>query len=262
MTLVRLYMLQSGTLKCRLHNIKMNQGDAPYEIPVPFFLLTHPQGNVLIDGGNAVETAIDPRGYWGEITDVYWPVMTKADGCVAQIERLGIAAGDIRYVIQSHLHLDHTGAIGRFPNAVHVVQRREYDYAFAPDWFAAGGYVRRDFDRPDLQWRFLEGAADDFLDFYGDGVLTIISTPGHSEGHQSFLLNLPQCGAMLLTVDAAYTMDHWNELALPGFLTSAVDTVRSVRKLREVAAKTGAMVVTGHDPDGWKAFRKMPEYYD
>ena len=71
---IRLYMLQSGTLKCKVHNIKMNQGDgAPYEIPVPFFLITHPQGHTIIDGGNAVEVATDARGHWGGICDVYWP---------------------------------------------------------------------------------------------------------------------------------------------------------------------------------------------
>ena len=77
---IRLYMLQSGTLKCKVHNIKMNQGDgAPYEIPVPFFLITHPQGHTIIDGGNAVEVATDARGHWGGICDVYWPGFRRVD---------------------------------------------------------------------------------------------------------------------------------------------------------------------------------------
>lgn len=68
---IRLYMLQSGSLKCKVHNIKMNQGDgADYEIPVPFFLLTHPEGHTIIDGGNAVEVAENPREYW-EIFAMY-----------------------------------------------------------------------------------------------------------------------------------------------------------------------------------------------
>jgi len=48
--------------------------------------------------------------------------------------------------------------------------------------------------------------------------------------------------------------------ALPGFLASTVDTVRSVRK--QVARQTGAMIVTGHDPDAWPKFKKTPQYYD
>jgi len=49
---------------------------------------------------------------------------------------------------------------------------------------------------------------------------------------------------------------------LPGFLASTVDTVRSVRKLHQVVRQTGAMVVTGHDPDAWPKFKQSPEYYE
>lgn len=260
---IRMYMLETGRLKCKVHNIKMNQGlNEDYAIPVPFFVITHPNGHTVIDGGNAVEVATDPRGHWGGICDVYWPEMREDEGCVAQLKRLGIAPEDVRYVVQSHLHLDHTGAIGHFPNATHIVQRAEYEYAFTPDWFAAGGYIRKDFDKPGLKWQFLEGRSDDFYDVYGDGTLKTIFTPGHAPGHQSFLVTLPNSGAFVLAVDAAYTVDHWEEKALPGFLASTVDTVRSVRKLHVVAERAGAKVVTGHDPDAWPTFRKGPEYYD
>ncbi|UJD78065.1 MBL fold metallo-hydrolase [Photorhabdus luminescens] len=256
-------MLQTGTIKCKVHYIKMNQGNgADYEIPIPFFLLTHPDGHALIDGGNAVEAATDPKGYWGNITKAYWPVMREDEGCVAQVKKLGIDPADIRYVVQSHLHLDHTGAIGRFPNATHIVQRREYEYAYTPDWFSAGGYIRKDFDRPGLKWEFLDGERNDMFDVYGDGTLKTVFTPGHSPGHQSLLVTLPNSGSLLLTIDAAYTLDHWEERALPGFLTSTTETVRSVQKLRHLAKRTNAIVVTGHDPDAWPTFRKAPEYYD
>jgi len=240
----------------------MNQGcGADYEIPVPFFLITHSDGHTIIDGGNPIEVAENPRAYWGDTVDVYNPVLDKNDGCVDQLRRLGIAPEDVRYVLQSHLHLDHTGAIGRFPNATHIVQRAEYEYAFAPDWFARGGYIRADFDRPGLKWQFLNGQADDGYDIYGDGTITTVFTPGHAPGHQSFLVRVPKSKPMLLTIDAAYTLDHWNEKALPGFLASAVDSVRSVQKLRALAEKTSAEVVTGHDPDAWPNFKKAPEFY-
>lgn len=260
---VRLYMFQSGTQQCKLHDIKMNQGNgADYEIPVPWFLMTHARGNVVIDGGLAVEGLTDPRGYWGTSADTYKPVMTREQGCTAQLAALGIAPEDIRFVVLSHLHSDHSGAIGRFPNATHIVQRREYEYAYAPDWFAAGAYTRKDFDRPGLRWQFLEDNATDDYDLFGDGVLKMIFTPGHSVGHQSFLVTLPNSGPILITADAVYTMDHWHENALPGFMASAIDAVRSVRKLQALADKVGATVVPGHDPETWAGFMRAPDYYD
>jgi len=260
---LRLYMFECGTIRLKLHIIKMNQGlNELYRMPVPWFFIQHPRGNIVIDGGNAVECATQPYEHWGSAANGSYPEMRIEQGCVNELQRLGIEPDSVTYVLQSHLHSDHTGAIGRFPNAVHVVQRAEYEYAFTPDWFAAGAYIRKDFDKPALQWMFLEGLATDFYDLFGDGTIRLIFTPGHSVGHQSFLINLLKSPPMLLTADAAYTLDHWNEKALPGFLTSTIDAVRSVQKLHQVVRQSGAQVVTGHDPEAWPTFKKAPDFYD
>jgi N-acyl homoserine lactone hydrolase len=262
---VRLHMFECGTLKCHLENIKMNQGlGEEYEIPVPWFLIEHPAGLVVIDGGNAAECADDPRAHWGEICEVYWPEMTPEQACVPAMKAAGFDPGEVRYVLQSHLHLDHTGALGaidQFPDAEVIATRTEYDYAFAPDWFAAGGYIQKDFNKPGVRWSLLEDTEDGY-DVFGDGTIRCWRTPGHSPGHQSFEVTLPNSGAMVLTVDAAYTVDHWEEKALPGFLASVVDTVRSVKKLHRLARRSGATIVTGHDPDTWPTFKHSPEAYD
>lgn len=256
---IELYMFQTGTLKTKTKYIKMNQGaDFDFEIPVPWFFLRHPRGNIVIDGGNAAEVAIDKRKHWGAVIDAYDPVMAPHENCVDQLASIGVRPEDVAYVLQSHLHLDHSGAIGRFPNATHYVQRIEWNYAFNPDWFSAGAYIRADFDKPGLKWKYLQGLDSDNYDLFNDGVVRMIFTPGHSPGHQSFLITLPNTGPILLAIDAAYTMDHWKEKALPGLVCSSVDAARSVRKLHAIAEKTKAMVVTGHDPDLWRTFRHAP----
>ncbi len=261
MTDVRLYMFQTGHIRQREVNIKLGTSQDEFITPIPWYLITHPKGNVVIDGGIALEAAIDPKGHWGAVADVYWPMLTEEETCVNQMTAAGFDVEDVKYVLHSHLHLDHTGATGRFPNATHIVQRVEYEYAFTADWFAAGGYIRKDFDKPGLKWHLLEGAESEGFDLYGDGVIKIYNSPGHSPGHQSFLITPPESGPILLVVDAAYTLDHWNEKCLPGFLTSAIETVRSVKKLRMLAEQTGAMVVTGHDLENWRNFKKAPDYY-
>ena len=260
---IELHMFQTGTLRTKTKYIKMNQGEEAYEIPVPWFLIKHPQGNVVIDGGNAIEAAIDKRGHWGAVVDAYDPIMQVSENCVDQLKLVDVSPQSVRFVVQSHLHLDHTGAIGRFPKAMHIVQRAEYDYAFKPHWFSAGAYIRADFDRPGLNWKFLGGEYTDNYDLFGDGTVRMIFTPGHSPGHQSFLVTLPKTGPVLLTIDAAYTMDHWENKALPGLVVSSADAADSVAKLRKIAADTGAMVVTGHDPVTWEGFRTAPhDFYD
>ncbi|MDZ7749610.1 MAG: N-acyl homoserine lactonase family protein [Halofilum sp. (in: g-proteobacteria)] len=236
--------------------------DADIDIPVPWFLLTHPQGNVVIDGGNAAECISDPVAYWGEVARDFWPDMQPEDDCVRALDSVGVDAESVRYVLHSHLHTDHTGAIGRFPNATHIVQRAEYSYGLEPDWFAEDEYLLRELTMEGVSWQFLNAGEDDFLDLFGDESLVIIHTPGHSPGHQSFLVKLRNNGHILLALDAAYTMVQWEQKALPGILTSAVEVAQSLRKLRRIADRHEAMVVPGHDADQWATFRLAPGYYD
>ena len=135
------------------------------------FLVQHPRGNVLYDGGNALEVAgdRDPYEYRGAVTDAYLLVMDDEDFVVNQLERLDVDPASVRYVVQSHLHLDHSGAIGHFPNTEYVVQRRELQYAYTPDWFQKPAYIRPDFDK-DVRRHFLDGPRDDGYDLFGDTI--------------------------------------------------------------------------------------------
>ena len=80
----------------------------------------------------------------------------------------------------SHTHGDHVGNVDMFPKATLLIQKAELDFAFAP-----GKPAPFQRERP---MRALEGD----LDVFGDGSVTILSTPGHTPGHQSLLLRLPQ----------------------------------------------------------------------
>jgi glyoxylase-like metal-dependent hydrolase (beta-lactamase superfamily II) len=258
---VRLYMFECGTLKCHVENIKMNQGlGEEYEVPVPWFLVTHPRGNVVIDGGNAAECATDAHGHWGATADVYYPEMTPEQACVPALRNAGFDPAEVRYIVQSHLHLDHSGAIGHFPNARYVVQRRELTYAYTPDWFQQAAYIRLDFDR-DVDWLYLDGYHDYQYDVHGDGVIRTLFTPGHAPGHMSLIVDLEREGPFLLTADACYTRDHYEDKALPGLVHSAAETAESVRRIHREVDRLGATVVTGHDPDDWPGWKKAPDYY-
>ena len=60
-------MFQTGTLKTKLKYIKMNQSNEDFEIPVPWFYIKHPKGDVVIDGGNAKEVSVDMHDHWGAV---------------------------------------------------------------------------------------------------------------------------------------------------------------------------------------------------
>ena len=125
-------------------------------------------------------------------------------------------------------------AIERFPNAQVLVTRTEYDFAMAPEGYFAMGYVKADYDKPGVDWVFLEDGEDGY-DLFGDGVLRCWRTPGHSPGHLSFEVHLPSGQALVLAMDAANTVDHLEERVVSGFMLSAVDTRRSIQRLRRIA---------------------------
>jgi glyoxylase-like metal-dependent hydrolase (beta-lactamase superfamily II) len=266
MTDIRLYMFEGGSVYLPLRNTRLGEGGDSDMIttPVVWFLLTHPRGNVVIDGGNAPEVAVDAKAHWGVITEMSTSIMSPEQALLPSLERVGVAPESIRWVLQSHLHLDHTGAlavIDRLPNAQVLVTRTEWEWGHATPSFAALGYCKQDYVKAGIDWVLLD-PTDDGWDLFGDGTIRCWRTPGHSPGHQSFEVSLPSGATYLLTVDAANTIDHLEERALPGFIISAPETIDSVRKLRRLAWRSNATVIAGHDPDQWPTLKHAPAYYD
>ena len=241
-----LYMFDSGTL-----------GLDGVEVPVPFFLIRHPQGDVLVDGGNPLAVARDPHAHWGALANVFEVHMTEEQHCVAQLRRLGVGPDSVGHVVQTHLHIDHTGALGHFPNATIVVHTRELDAARAAEDPMATGYVRADYDRPELRWRPAAGE----LDLFGDGTVRLLETPGHSAGHMSLLLELEESGPVLLTADAVDNRAQWEGREPPRALFSREQAGRSLERLRELAREIDALLVLGHEPDDWSRLKHAPDCY-
>jgi glyoxylase-like metal-dependent hydrolase (beta-lactamase superfamily II) len=228
------------------------------EVPIPFFLLRHPRGDVIVDGGNPLAVARDPRSHWGGLADIFEVHMTEEQHCAAQLARLGIDPDSIGHIVQTHLHIDHTGALGHFPNATVVVHERELNAARSAESPEASGYVRLDYDRPELRWQTVSGGEHDL---FGDGSIRLIESPGHSAGHMSVLLDLEETGPMLLTADASDNRDQWEGRAHPRALHSRERANRSMEQLRGLAERTGALVVFGHDPGNWAQLAHAPESY-
>lgn len=243
---LRLHLFDSGTL-----------GFGGVNVPVPFFLLRHPRGNVVIDGGNPLAVARDAHAHWGSLADEFEIHMTEEQHCSAQLQRLGVAPDSIRYIVQTHLHIDHTGALGHFPSATVIVHADELQAARAVESPIASAYARQDYDRPDLRWRQTQGE----LDLLGDGTVRLIETPGHSAGHMSVLLQLEDTGPVLLTADAVDNRRQWEGRDDPRALVSSEDASRSLERLRRLAGETNALIIFGHDPKNWSQHKHVPEFY-
>ena len=144
---IRLYAFSSGALtlgKGILQNFAPLE--PPIQLPVGFYVIRHPRGNVVFDTGNNDKLITDPN-YWPPALAAMKPAMTPEVAIDAQLRRIGLSPDDITYVVVSHLHLDHGGNIAKFPKSTLVVQRDEVSNAFWPKAGTAGPYVLGDFVR-------------------------------------------------------------------------------------------------------------------
>jgi len=93
-------------------------------VPVAFFLIKHPKGNVLSDTANNDKIIADPT-YWGPLATALEPGRSPDVAIDAQLDKIGVKPSDINYVLLGHMHLDHAGNVGKFPTATIVYQRDE-----------------------------------------------------------------------------------------------------------------------------------------
>jgi N-acyl homoserine lactone hydrolase len=219
--------------------------------PVPGYLIQTDDGtNILVDTGF-------PRNLegLGEGARDRWDV-AESDYVVEQLARLGLRPRDIRYVVSTHLDIDHAGGHDDFPDAEHVIQRAHYE---------AGKHglerlqvLRPRWDHPSLRYRLVDGDTE-----LVPGV-ELIETSGHVPGHQAVLVRLPETGPVLLAIDAiprAAQLDPDTRPIGP-YDADAAGVRASTRKLVDLARREGVtLIVHGHDPDQWRTLRKSPEYY-
>jgi N-acyl homoserine lactone hydrolase len=235
MTAITLHLFDSGTLAV-----------GGVEVPVPYFLIRHPDGDVVVDGGNPLPVAHDPVAYWGALADQFEVDMTPEQHCETQIRGAGVDPASVRHIVQTHLHIDHTGALGHFPNATVVVHATELAAARG-EHPRRRGYIPADLDKPDLEFQTYDGEHD----LFGDRSVRLIPSPGHSAGHISVLLKLEDTGHVLMTADASDSKAIWDGRLPPRVLHDAAQADASLVRLHEVADEHDALLIFGHDARNW-----------
>jgi N-acyl homoserine lactone hydrolase len=211
------------------------------------YLLHHSQGWMLWDTGLTDAIAAMPSGQApADPRMTHW---RRPKTLASQLEALGVNPADIKYVAISHTHPDHIGNVDMFPQAMLLVQKAEYDW---PNPLGVGRF------KPEHPVTKLEGDHDVF----GDGSVIIISTPGHTPGHQSLLVKLPKAGALLLSGDAVHFRSNWENRGVPENNSDKDKTRASMERLAQVLAKENAQLWINHDKAQRDSLKLAPAFYD
>ena len=193
---MKLYVFSSGFLNIDKSALQAGAAPGKIDVPVGFFLIHHPKGNVLFDCGNNDKVITDPS-YWGPMAAMLSnPANNSRSPDVAidaQLQKAGYKTSDVNYVVLGHMHLDHAGNVGKFPGATLVYQRDEIINAFWPKPGFAGPYIPGDLaslrspvgsNLPANAQKVIELNGD--LDLFGDGSIMIHRNrrahPGQPDG--------------------------------------------------------------------------------
>lgn len=240
----RLFVFQSGTE--RTLSTLFDPWDpacgTTMEIPYYFFALDHPAGWVLVDCGLHPDFVADPAARLGEQAEMSSLTVGPEEDVVHRLACIGVHPQEVAHVVVTHLHYDHCGGLSLLPRATVHVQQAERSFAEQPPVYQAPAYIADDWAGP-LDWHEVAGAHD----LFGDGSIVMFPTPGHTPGHQSVLVQLPD-RTVLLVGDAAYHPQKMADRRLPAYLWSPDAVVASWEEIEQRRDEHDAALLFSHYP--------------
>lgn len=210
------------------------------------YVIRHDQDYMLWDVGL-------PAGLLGAKLDpnaVLAP--TLATDIPTQLAKIGLKPEQISRLGISHNHFDHVGQAVTFSQATLMIGAADLaQFKADPLPFA----VDPAFIKPWLNGSSKVESISGDRDIFGDGTVTILSTPGHTPGETSLLVRLADTGAVLLSGDVAHFEEQFEERGVPGFNFDRAETLASMERLTGIAKALNATLVVQHDA---KDIGKLP----
>ena len=236
------------------------------QAPILAYLIETKHGRILYDVGcdyaKINDTLKLARYYNPEYFPFGAPEMTEEQRLPSHFARLGLTPKDIDVVFLGHLHFDHAGGLCDVCGAsghnleVHVQQ----DELEAALYATRTGEEVAYFDDEVVaqsNWRVMQGEYD-----VVPGIRAI-SSPGHTPGHMSLIIELPNAKPIILAGDAADLQENISQEIAPGLCWRNQDSLAlaSIRKLKQLAAQEQAEIWPNHDIVFWNSLKKFPNFY-
>lgn len=221
------------------------------ELIVPCYVIEHERGRLLWDGGLASAIA--------DMDDSQNPgasQMRLDRTFEEQLAEIGLDYTSFDYMAFSHMHPDHVGVANEIEGATLLIQRAEYDAAFA-DEITVPGFDPSLYDNlRDADRQILEGEHDVF----GDGRVRILSAPGHTPGHQVLFVDLEKTGPVVLSGDLFVFQISRRDRSVPSFNVDADATLASMERIEAFVEETGAELWIEHELARFEQVAQAPAY--
>ena len=225
----------TGWLTTSASLIRAGADDEPIRFPVPAFLVETATERILIDTGLHPGAVADPAGFYENPAALAAFVPEQEASIADQVDLTTLTK-----VVLTHLHFDHAGALSLIPADVPLtIQRGEWaaghdEAAVQRNFFLPSSYASS--ERP-------VELVDGDHDLLGDGSVQLLSTPGHTPGHQSV-----QIGDLVVGADVTHFASGLDDHRFPIFGADLEQQARSAERLRALR-DAGLTVLPGHDAD-------------
>lgn len=191
----KLYVMDNGRMSMdknwmiAMHNpATLNNPNAPtqfVEFPIYTVLIDHPAGKILFDT-SCNPNSMGIEGRWTESTQQTFPWVASEECYLHnRLEQLKVRPEEIKFVIASHLHLDHAGCLEMFTNATIIVHEDELNgtlQSYARNQ-KEGAYIWADIDawiKNHLQWKTIKRGEDNLE--LAEGIKILNFGSGHAWG--------------------------------------------------------------------------------
>ncbi len=217
------------------------------------YLIVHPKGTLMFGAGAVMDSHFRPDG-----SPVTEGIMSATTPLAPQLAAAGYTPSDITFFAMSHYHSDHTANANDFAGATWIVQKAERDWMFAEK---PAGIIQPS------HYSALRNAKTILLDnedhdVFGDGRVVIMSTPGHTPGHQVLFVRLAGMGPVLLSGDLYHYPEERTTGRIPTFEFNAEQSRASRQKVEALLKQTGAQLWIEHDIPTHAKLPKAPAFVE
>jgi N-acyl homoserine lactone hydrolase len=237
---MRIEMLNAGWMTAAVGIWRQGEKEPerPVRLPVPTYLIETESERILVDTGLHPAAVADAEAHYGPGPIAFFGLEQEAS-IAEQVD-----LDTVTRVVLTHLHFDHAGGLELIPDSVPVVvQRAEWEGGHDNGAIERTFFLPRDYAEAPANLVLVDGDHD----LLGDGSIELLSTPGHTPGHQSV-----RVGDLVIGADVALWAATLDDGRLPSFGDDLEAQGRSLQRLRGLR-DAGSTVRPGHDPDVLRA---------